>query len=440
MTLVSKIKPRYSEKISKNITLEIYGGWNEIGGNCVKIIDRGLDRTIVFDQGIRFSVYSRYYSLLIQPRGLFELRELGIVPDPRIFSGVDSVYISHMHLDHLGVLSNIDKRDVEVYIPSLEFHEKIKRGEWTYSEWKQLLMPARPFVKILRSDEAREPVLALEVSHSSFPAYSYIYFGSDTTILYSGDLRSLQSSIVVSSNPLQAFLEMNSDLKVDYLILEGTNIGRTHTPISEQEFRNILSKYIEGFKSPVFINVDERDLECIKILLSVIGEKRKVWIVDKRLAIALDAYIKEFPILQNYFENVVVLDELFADVKGIPSFWSNKLVSLEDLEENIEGVFLLGRNIVETIKSLRSWGLSTEGSPILLLESEPTSEEFIIEARKVESWLNIFKMVPIRVRLSGHYYPHEFKEILKIVKPRKLIPIHTKAPRAMITLFEKYRQ
>jgi len=66
-------------------------------------VDRGLDKIVVFDQGIRFSVYNRYYSLLIQPRGLYELRSLGVVPAPSTFRDVNEVFISHMHLDHLGV-------------------------------------------------------------------------------------------------------------------------------------------------------------------------------------------------------------------------------------------------------------------------------------------------------------------------------------------------
>ena len=171
-----RVRPRYVGKVSKNIIIEVYGGWNEIEGNCVKVIDKGLGKNVVFDQGIRFSAYSRYYSLLIQPRGLRELRSLGVVPSPQVFRDVDEVYISHMHLDHLGVLSNIDKRNTRLFLPSLELHERIKEGRWQYSEWRQLLIPARPFIEVLRSNEAKDPIIAKRVSHSAFPSYSYLYF------------------------------------------------------------------------------------------------------------------------------------------------------------------------------------------------------------------------------------------------------------------------
>ena len=438
MESLGRVRPRYSERISENVIIEVYGGWREIGGNCVKVVDEGLGKNIVFDQGIRFSIYSRYYSLLIQPRGLYELRGLGVVPNPQVFRDVDDVYISHMHLDHLGVLSNIDRRSIRLFLPSLELHERIKEGKWQYSEWRQLLIPARPFIETLRSNEAKNPVLAKQVSHSAFPSYSYLYFGSDATILYTGDLRDVSSGNPLSEESIFSFLQNNPDIKVDVLILEGTNIGRRHTPMTMEEAKRILARYVNEFGRPIFINVDERDLETIILLLNIVGEKREIWILDDKLAVALDAFLEEFPDLQQYFKHVLLLEDLFSSVRSIPSFWSNRLASIDDLKDG-KYVFLLGKNLVEALKDIKSLGVPLEGSLVLLLDSEPSTEEFIIEARRVETWLNVFNMIPIGLRVSGHYYPHMFKDILRIVKPRKLIPIHTKAPNTMLTLFNRYK-
>lgn len=428
-------RPRYVEEVSKNITVEIYGGWHEIGGNCVKVVDSGLGKNVVFDQGIRFGIYSRYYSLLIRPRGLHELRSLGIVPSPEVFRDVDDVYISHMHLDHLGVLSNIDKRNTRIYLPSLELYEKIRELE--YKEWKWLLIPAKPFVEISRSSEARDPVLARQVPHSAFPSYSYIYFGSDATVLYTGDLRDISFGSFLNRETVFSYLENNPDTRVDALILEGTNIGRRHTPITMEEGMRILARYINEFGRPVFVNIDERDLETMIMLFNIAGEDREVLILDKKLAVVLDALLAEFPDLQQYFKRVLLLEELFSDTRTIPSFWSNRLASVDDLEGG-DYIFLLGSNIVEALKDVRRFGIPLEGSPVLLLDSEPSSEEFLIEAKRIEAWLNIFNMIPIGLRVSGHYYPHMLREILRIAKPRKLIPVHTTAPKTMLELFNKY--
>ena len=438
MESLGKVRPKYSEKVSETIVIEVYGGWNEIGGNCVKVVDEGLGKNIMFDQGIRFSIYSKYYSLLIQPRGLYELRSLRVVPNPQVLRDIDDVYISHMHLDHLGVLSNIDRRNIRLFLPSLKLHERIKEGKWQYGEWRQLLIPARPFIETLRSNEAKDPVIAKQISHSAFPSYSYLYFGSDATILYTGDLRGISSDSLLSKENIFSFLENSPDIRVDVLILEGTNIGRRHTPMTMEEGKRILAKYINEFEGPIFINVDERDLETIILLINIVRRKRKIWILDNKLAVVLDAFLTEFPDLQQHFKHISLLEELFSSIRAIPSFWSNRLVSIDDLKDG-NYIFLLGKNLVEALKDIKRLGVPLKGSPVLLLDSEPPAEEFVIETRRVETWLNIFNMIPIGLRISGHYYPYMFKDILRIVKPKRLIPIHTKAPNTMLALFNRYK-
>jgi ribonuclease J len=44
-----------------------------------------------------------------------------------------------------------------------------------------------------------------------------------------------------------------------------------------------------------------------------------------------------------------------------------------------------------------------------------------------------------RIRVSGHYYPHEFREIITSLKPKKLIPTHTETPDTMISIFKKIK-
>jgi len=45
---------------------------------------------------------SKYYSGFIAPRGVAELRSISAIPKPEWYEGAVAIYISHMHLDHLG--------------------------------------------------------------------------------------------------------------------------------------------------------------------------------------------------------------------------------------------------------------------------------------------------------------------------------------------------
>jgi len=89
----------------------------EIGGNCIRIEDK--DRILLFDQEIRFSRLSQYYSHRIEPKGIPELRRLGIIPPREAYRDVSAIYITHFHLDHLGLLANMPGRSV-VKLPSPE--------------------------------------------------------------------------------------------------------------------------------------------------------------------------------------------------------------------------------------------------------------------------------------------------------------------------------
>jgi ribonuclease J len=97
------------------VKVKVYGGLDEIGGNCVVVEDG--DNKIVFDNGIRFSVLRKYYGGRVEPFGLSELRTIGALPPLDAFQEAIAVYISHFHLDHTGLLSSIPP-DVSIRVPS----------------------------------------------------------------------------------------------------------------------------------------------------------------------------------------------------------------------------------------------------------------------------------------------------------------------------------
>jgi ribonuclease J len=85
--------------------VKVLSGNRSIDGNFVRVKDG--DRTLIFDQGIRFDIMSNYYTTFVKPRGVSEPRELGVLPKAEWYKNAIGIYISHLHLDHLGALSNI---------------------------------------------------------------------------------------------------------------------------------------------------------------------------------------------------------------------------------------------------------------------------------------------------------------------------------------------
>ena len=255
------------------VEVKILSGFNSIGGNFIRIEDG--DRTLIFDQGFRFDILARYYSGFISPTGLAELRELGVLPQAEWYRDADAIYITHMHLDHLGALSNIPI-ETKVYLPSLTIYKDMEERWRTSPSWPSLI-PRKYYteleeIKPLEMDE--NDVTAIPVSHSAYPAYALLYHGSDKTVLYTGDFR-IESFLtqeelkrLTGGLDLLTYLRENPDLKIDTLIIEGTNIGSSRVPLLPKDALEIIRR-IASFHRPIIATLHRLDIEYAHALIKI---------------------------------------------------------------------------------------------------------------------------------------------------------------------------
>ena len=408
------------------VKIEILGGQREIGGNCIRITDK--DRIILFDQGIRFSVFKQYYSRLIQPLGLPELRKLGVVPSQDAYTDVKAIYISHLHLDHLGLLSNIPCETI-AKLSSIGVYQALEES-WRMSPSWTVFIPPRFFVKTVeatkyRSDE--NEVLAVPVSHSAYPANAYIYFGSDETILYTGDFRidsipNLRQTLYRKT--LFDFIEENEDIKVDKLIIEGTNIGRLLTPIKPSEAQGIIGRLFDKGKL-TFIALHQLDIESLLLIVSLKKSHRKnLLIASPRLTKVLEALISSAPKMKRAFEKVEVLED---EVKHSTIFAKTSISEIKREPAKYCIITDIAR-LDEILRKFEPLSQNLVMAPVVLMITEPTGEEAIFDMEKLIRWLSLYGLQPYTVRISGHYYPYQLKTIIKTIKPKEVMPIHTLYP------------
>ena len=116
-----------------------------------------------------------------------------------------------------------------------------------------------------------------------------------------------------------------------------------------------------------------------------------------------------------------------------------EIALLEELKDVKKAIFVPMYAIkdLKTIAELSNE--TTDGLVHIIVTGEPLSEEWIIEERKIINWLKLLGITSYRIHLSGHYHPYEFKEIIQVVKPKKVIPVHTTAPRTIVQLFNRLR-
>lgn len=183
----------------------------------------------------------------------------------------------------------------------------------------------------------------------------------------------------------------------------------------------------------VIVTIDPLDFE----LLTAISELASL--NGRTVVISSSRLVDVFPQWLSMF-NIGNLELAVATELEKPSLEPVDFVSLmQDVLEN-PGSYLLVQETVgflEVLRQMRLWGEELSGDAISILTTpEPLEAESEVEEETLAYWLYSLGVKVPRVRLSGHYYPHELRNILDIIKTRRLVPIHTRHPKLMLsTLF-----
>jgi ribonuclease J len=364
---------------------------------------------------------SRYYAGIVSPRGVAELRNLGVLPKPEWYENSDSIYVSHMHLDHLGALSNIPTK-TQVHLPNISIYEDMEE-RWAASPTWLSLVPRKYYVeikelKLLETD--KNNVMAIPVSHSAYPAYALLYFGKNETILYTGDFRidsflsTNESHELYGGENLLDFLAQNQDIKVDTLILEGTNIGSSRIPIAPTEATNI-SKRLASSHKLIIATMHGLDLEYTYVLMKLAAELNLNCYIASTQTAKLVEKIPKLPLKPKIVESYV-----------------NYLTTMEKVaidETEKESLFLVSyREVIDFMKDLSENDNLFKDAVAIISEPEPQMEE-ASDYDVITNWFLKMAVESYRIRVSGHYYPYQLKTILNTIKPRKSIKvIHTERP------------
>jgi ribonuclease J len=223
---------------------------------------------------------------------------------------------------------------------------------------------------------------------------------------------------------------------VDLALIEGTNFSADHTPATTSTFRDYISLMLREYEL-VSVSIDPLDLEAFMAILDlsllmgrnlVIGSERLLWVieeVEKIMPEALDKiYVSEeleipTPLL---LRNISLANEVFKNPKSY-------VVAIEPV------------GLLQIFRKLKISGETPDltGSAVVLMDPEPRESIKEVEEGALRIWLKTFGIQALRLRLSGHYLPHQFRNIIETIKPKEIIPIHTEETSLMIKLFQRFK-
>lgn len=389
--------------------VRIIKGTNQIGGCITEISTKNTK--IIIDFGTD----------LDETRD-FEIS--GLTKDKSIY---DAVFITHSHLDHIGLINKInddilvfvEEKSLQIYNLTCDFcnNERIKRNINTFKLQKNI-DDIKPIF-----DNGDIKVIPFIIDHSAYNSCMYLIEADGKKILHTGDFRNHGRKGILFD------LILKKIGKVDLLITEGTSLSREDKTYLkevdlEKEAKKIMDKYDQVFILQSSTNVD-RTVSFLKASL----KSNKKFVMD----------------LFSYHINKIINLNIDVDYKNIFVWKPIKYrFKSEDFKQkyldinassNIFPYFTMEvkQSMLKDIKMLYNKGVLSKACLIYSMW-----DGYIEKEEKLKCFIDEMKDMNIdfiELHTSGHADIKTMKWLNEIVNPDYTIIIHTENSKSIENIF-----
>lgn len=409
---------------------------------------------------------------------------------------VEAIFLSHAHTDHCGHIGLL-REDIPIYCSPLTallmkamqdtagsglFHEMVyiskrqplldnpnllgaakeKEGKsilvfgniseaieefWSRSPYSDrvpfVMKPLSPAGNKLGTVEYH----CYPLDHSILGASAYAFKAEAGWVVYTGDFRMHGEQAELTKK----FVEEVSKLEPLVLLIEGTNIkGRKAKEVIREidVYDNCLREVKRARGKMVVADFSPRHLERLKNFLQIAKDtERKLVILTKDMYLleALDSVEKTN---LHKDENIYIFEEMEetrpAWERELKERYEGRFVEPSQVKRN-PGDYILCLSFFD-IKHLTDTACE-EGGIYIYSSSEAYTEEQEIDFKRLKNWLDFLNLEPIGFYLkegkprflpgyhcSGHASREDLLEVVRRIRPKYLIPIHTESPEAYLDL------
>jgi len=415
--------------------LIIHRGTKEIGGSCVElqsekariIIDIGMP--LVNDRNERFD------NKIIEGKSISELTENRTLPKINgLYAGeqkeIDAVLISHPHQDHYGLLKYINQ-EIPVYL---------SKGAFALIQASDIFIPVKTNLQNVTTFENKEPytigdikITPRLVDHSGFDAVAFTIECEGKKLFYSGDFRGHGRKSV-----LLDILCKYPEKAVDYLLLEGSMLGRNKCLFaSEEAVEDEMARIFKNKSNIAFVFCSSQNIDRIVSIYRAAKRNGQITVIDLYTAYILDSVkhiSKRLP--QYWWDDIKVIffpHHLMGLLQnGLDIF----LDVMADHEITMDNINRNKKNFVMITKDNNLF-------PKLLnclddcngVQAIYSQWEGYLENNNLQDTLKQKGITLEKIHTSGHAPEQDLQRLVDGFKPKYIIPIHTFYPKDYQLLF-----
>jgi ribonuclease J len=363
------------------------------------------DRRAIFDFGIEHAPGRALFSMGLEPRPGRELADLtaaGMAPGIQgvydAWDGRTAVFISHLHLDHSGLVRFLHQ-DVPLYYPSGMEDLRKAAHRSGFAPWRD--NPGTAIPNRDRVDMGGMEVEFVPVDHDLPGATGFLVRTPDLTIAYTGDHRwhGLRPGLTA------AFAEAAKG--VDVLIQEGVMLGTDvaepgpdapppFPQLTEADVITEFDRIMDRYPGLVVVNLYPMNRDRVAGLGGACRRHGRQLLMDARAAA------------------VAGWDGVLGDTSPVAATPDKYCVVMD---------FEMMPLLIDFRPPRGSAYVHSNGTP--LGPFDPTWP-------LVEAWTERFRMELVRLPSTGHSRVDDIKRMVATIEPRVVLPVHSRAPELLV--------
>lgn len=401
----------------------IHRGANQIGGSCIEIVT--AESRIIFDIGEELPQIGEK---AVEKKETLQVDDL-FKDSIKTFKKVDGIFISHIHGDHIGLISKVQE-DIPIYM-----------GRYGYQIWSVIQdftgnesvgNPIRFILNenpIVIKDVRITPFL---IDHSAFDAFAFLIEYAGHKVFYTGDFRAhgfaWKYTQAIKRNPI---------LKdIDQLIIEGTNLYKdSYVAETEEEITKKALIVMNEVEGNIFVLQSSANIARLQAIYQAALQSGRTLLVDIFTANILHKLPKQIP--SPFTRSDIKIFYPYALTKRLiqkKPFLFNPFASYKISKEELR----IRKDFVILIRGSMNYEVlnrfDMNDSHLLYSKWEGYQSE-----AGMKEFLKHFDTRITYLHTSGHADIPSLKEFVDCLNPKGIIPIHTETPEKYQKLFKGRR-